>query len=117
MVLKNQFEILTDGEFEVLTAIALKKRAISRRTVHKYQYIMFKIDSLIQRGYIYHHQSGEYELTLKGIREFIEFCPTHEPLYRRACNILVDKQAIITRDAIKLMEEIEAVINDKKDGS
>ena len=114
-MLKNQFEILTAGEFEVLTAIALKKRAISRRTVHKYQYIMFKLDSLIQRGYIYNCKSGEYELTSKGVREFIEFCPRHEPLYRRACNILLDKQATITRDAIKLMEEIEIAIDDKTD--
>lgn len=65
------------GEIEILSSIALNKckmkHIINSRIARDNMYVITAFDSMVKRGFIQKSKSGEYHLTLKGIRALLQF--------------------------------------------
>jgi len=108
------------GEIEILAAIALNKRTAKQikscRIARYSSYINSTINSLIRRGYISTDRFKEYQLTEKGSRAFIEFCPDHSTLSKLAHVRLLHEHTDKVGEAIKLIENLGIEYNIKLNG-
>ena len=108
------------GEIEILAAIALNKRTAkqikSYRIARYSSYINATINSLIHHGYIRVDRFREYQLTDKGTRAFIEFCPDHNILSKLAHAKLLHEHTDKVGEAIKLIENLGIEYNLKLNG-
>ena len=107
------------GEIEILAAIALNKRTTKQiksfRVARYSSYINATINSLVRRGYISTDRLRGYQLTDKGARAFLEFCPDNNTLSKLAHAKLLHDHKDKVGEAIKLIENLGIEYNTKID--
>ncbi len=92
------------GEIQILSAIILNKctakQIMSSRLARSSSYISSTIISLERRGYIIKRNPKGYQLTDKGARAFLEFCPNRETLIKLAQEKLLHRYTDRAKEAI-----------------